>query len=102
MDMILTGRRLTAREALAAGLVARVVASEVLLEEAKRLAREIAKASPSAARAAKAAANAAADRQLDAGFMKERESFYRLFDTQDQKEGMRAFIEKRVPSFTGK
>jgi enoyl-CoA hydratase len=102
MDMVLTGRRLTAHEALAAGLVARVVAPEVLLDEAKKAAREIAKASPAAARAAKAAVNAATDRQLDAGLMKEREAFYRLFDTQDQKEGMRAFIEKRAPQFTGK
>jgi enoyl-CoA hydratase len=102
MDMVLTGRRLTAREALAAGLVARVYAPEALLDEAKKLAREIAKASPLAARAAKAAANAAVDRQLDAGLMKEREAFYRLFDSRDQKEGMSAFIEKRPPAFTGK
>jgi len=102
MDMILTGRRLTAREALAAGLVARVVAPEVLSDEAKKMAREIAKASPAAARAAKAAANAAVDRQLEAGLAKEREAFYRLFDTADQKEGMKAFVEKRAPSFTGK
>ena len=102
MDMVLTGRRLTAREALAAGLLSRVVAPEVLLAEAKKLAREIAKASPLAAQAAKAAANAAVDRQLDAGLMKEREAFYRLFDTQDQKEGMKAFIEKRTPQFTGR
>jgi enoyl-CoA hydratase len=102
MDMVLTGRRLTAREALAAGLVARVVAPEVLLAEALKIAREIAKASPLAAQAAKAAANAAADRQLDAGLTREREAFYRLFDTKDQKEGMRAFVEKRAPSFTGK
>ena len=102
MDMVLTGRRLTAREALAAGLVSRVVAPEVLLGEAMKAAREIAKASPAAARAAKAAVNAAADRQIDAGLVKEREAFYRLFDTQDQKEGMRAFIEKRAPRFTGK
>ena len=102
MDMVLTGRRLTAREALAAGLVARVVAPEVLLAEAKKMAQEIAKASPLAAQAAKAAANAAVDRQLEAGLMKERDAFYRLFDTQDQKEGMRAFAEKRAPTFPGK
>jgi enoyl-CoA hydratase len=102
MDMVLTGRRLTAREAQAAGLVARVYAPEVLLDEAKKLAREIAKGSPLAAQAAKAAANAAVDRQLEAGLTKEREAFYRLFDTQDQKEGMRAFLEKRPPKFEGK
>jgi enoyl-CoA hydratase len=102
MDMILTGRRLTAREALSAGLVSRVYSPEVLLAETKKLAHEIAKASPLAAQAAKAAANAAVDRQLDGGLMKERDAFYRLFDTQDQKEGMKAFIEKRAPVFTGK
>jgi len=102
MDMILAGRRLTAREALAAGLVSRVYAPEVLLAEAKKLAAQIAMASPLAAQAAKAAANAAVDRQLDAGLMKERGAFYRLFDTQDQKEGMKAFVEKRAPQFTGK
>jgi enoyl-CoA hydratase len=102
MDMVLTGRRLTAREALSSGLVARVFAPEVLLAEAKNLAREIAKASPLAAQAAKAAVNAAVDRQLDAGLLKEREAFYRLFDSQDQKEGMKAFVEKRAPVFTGK
>jgi enoyl-CoA hydratase len=101
MEMALTGRRLTAREALAAGLVSRVVAPEVLREEALRLAREVAKAAPLAARAAKAAVNAAVDRQLDAGLSRERELFYGLFDTADQKEGMRAFAEKRAPAFKG-
>ncbi|MDE2489218.1 MAG: enoyl-CoA hydratase/isomerase family protein [Elusimicrobia bacterium] len=102
MDMVLTGRRLTAREALAAGLVSRVVAPEALLDEAKGLARRIAELAPLAVRAAKAAAAAAADRQLDAGLARERGLFYRLFDTADQKEGMRAFAEKRPPLFKGK
>lgn len=102
MDMILTGRRLSAREALTAGLVSRVVAPEVLLDEAKKMARGIVKVSPLAAQAAKAAANAAVDRQLEAGLARERAAFYRLFDTQDQKEGMRAFVEKRKPNFSGK
>ena len=101
-DMILTGRRLTAREALAAGLVARVVAPEVLLDEARKMAREIAKSSPLAVRAAKAAIRPAVDRGLDAGLALEREAFYRLFDSADQKEGMKAFVEKRAPVFTGK
>ena len=101
-DMILTGRRLTAREALMVGLVSRVVASEVLMDEAMKMAREIAKASPLAASAAKAAIKPAVDRGLDAGLASEREAFYRLFDSSDQKEGMKAFIEKRAPVFTGK
>ena len=102
MDMVLTGRRLNAREALAVGLVARVFAPEILLDEAKKMARQIAMAAPLAVRAAKAAVSSAADRRLDTGLVEERVAFYRLFDTQDQKEGMRAFIEKRAPTFTGK
>ena len=102
MDMVLTGRRLTAREALAAGLVARVVAPEVLLSGVMKMAREIAKGAPLAARAGKAAVNAAVDRQLEAGLARERVLFYETFDTADQKEGMRAFVEKRAPRFEGK
>jgi enoyl-CoA hydratase len=102
MDMALTGRRLSAREALERGLVSRVVAPEVLLDEARRVAREIAKLSPLAVQSAKASVNAAADRALDAGLKAEREAFYALFDTHDQKEGMRAFAEKRAPVFQGK
>jgi len=102
MELVLTGRRLTAREALDRGLVARVVAPEVVLDEAKRLAREIAKQAPLAVQAAKAAVVAASDRALEAGLKAEREAFYALFDTRDQKEGMRAFAEKRAPAFSGK
>lgn len=102
LDMVLTGRRLGAREALAAGLVSRVVAPEVLRDEALKAARAIAAGAPLAAKAAKAAANAAVDRQLEAGLARERELFYRLFDSADQKEGMRAFAEKRKPAYQGK
>jgi enoyl-CoA hydratase len=102
MDMALTGRRLSAREALARGLVSRVVAPEILLAEAKKLARELAALPPLAAQAAKAAVAAAVDRGLDAGLKAEREAFYALFDTADQKEGMRAFAEKRAPRFEGR
>jgi enoyl-CoA hydratase len=100
--MVLTGRRLTAREALAAGLVSRVVAPEALLDEAKALARRAAALPPPAVRAAKAAVADAVDRGLDAGLKRERELFYRLFDTDDAKRGLRAFVEKRAPSFQGK
>jgi enoyl-CoA hydratase len=101
MDLVLTGRRLGAREALERGLVSRVVAPEALRDEAMRLAATIATLAPLAAQAAKAAVGAAVDRGLDAGLKAEREAFYALFDTHDQKEGMRAFAEKRPPKFTG-
>ncbi len=102
MDMVLTGRRLAAREALERGLVSRVVAPEVLLDEAKRLARRLAELAPLALRAAKLSVAAACDRGLDSGLKAEREAFYGLFDTSDQAEGMRAFVEKRPPVFEGK
>jgi len=101
MDLCLTGRRLNAREALAAGLVSRVFAPEVFLEEAKKLAREVAKMSPLAAQAAKRAVRAALDLETAVGLRAERKDFYLLFDSKDQKEGMRAFVEKRPPRFKG-
>ncbi|MEK7383636.1 MAG: enoyl-CoA hydratase-related protein [Elusimicrobiota bacterium] len=101
MDLCLTGRRLSAREALAAGLVARVYEPEVFLEEAKKLAREVAKMSPLAAQAAKRAVRKALDVDTPAGLRAERQDFYLLFDSKDQKEGMRAFVEKRPPVFKG-
>ena len=102
MDMALTGRRLNAREALAAGLVSRVVAPEALLDEARKVAKHLAGLSPLALRAAKQAVLAAKDNALADGLMIERDAFYELFDSQDQKEGMRAFVEKRAPAFSGK
>jgi len=102
MDMALTGRRLPAREALAHGLASRVVAPEVLLDEAKKVARRVASLPPLAAQAAKACVRLASECGLESGLLRERAAFYALFDTQDQKEGMRAFLEKRPPSFQGR
>lgn len=102
MEMNLTGRRLTAREALSFGLVNKVVPVESFLSEAKKLARHISAQPPLAVQAAKAAVRHALDSQLSEGLVFERQSFYRLFDTQDQKEGMRAFSEKGKPVWTGK
>ncbi len=101
MEMNLTGRRLTAREALAFGLVNRVVPVESYLSEAKKLACQIAAMPPLAAQAAKKSVRYAVDAPLAEGLAFERRSFFSLFDTQDQKEGMKAFAEKRKPVWTG-
>ncbi len=102
MEMILTGRFMTAKEAFAAGLLTRVVPAEVYLEEAIALAKEIAERPPIAVRLAKDSVNKAFDTSLTEGLEYERKAFYMLFDTEDQKEGMKAFVEKRKPEFTGR
>ncbi len=101
MDMILSGRSLSAAEAESAGLVARVVAPEAWLEETLQLARTIASKSPVALRTAKASVLQAFDMTLAAGIDFERHAFYLLFASDDQKEGMQAFMEKRTPEFVG-
>ncbi|TML39866.1 MAG: enoyl-CoA hydratase [Actinobacteria bacterium] len=95
MDVILSGRRLTAQEALAAGLVSRVVAREAWLEEAKRVAREIAAKGPVATRLAKESVNRAYETTLQAGLEAERRALYLAFASEDAKEGLTAFTEKR-------
>jgi enoyl-CoA hydratase len=102
MDLILSGRRLSAREALAAGLVARVVAKEAWLEEAKRVARDIAEKGPVASRLAKESVNRAYETTLSAGLEAERRALYLAFASADAKEGLTAFIEKRKPEFEGR
>jgi enoyl-CoA hydratase len=102
MDMILTGRMLSAREALDFGLVARVVAQEAWLDEAKRVAHEIAAKSPISVRLAKEAIDAAFETPLGAGVEFERRSFYLARAAEDATEGLNAFIEKRLPKFEGK
>lgn len=102
MDMVLTGRALSAREAEARGLVARVYPTEVYLEEAKKLAREIAAQAPIAVRLAKEAVNKAFESSLADGLDYERKLFYFLFGTEDGHEGMLAFVEKRKPEWKGK
>jgi len=83
------------------GLVNRVVPVESCLSEAKKLAHSIAAQPTLAVQAAKAAVLAAVDMKLSEGLSYERLSFYRLFDTNDQKEGMKAFFEKRKPVWNG-
>jgi enoyl-CoA hydratase len=102
MEMILTGRNLSATEAEARGLVARVVAREETVPAAMALAAEIAAMPPLAVQAAKEAVNRAYELSLEAGLEFERRNFFMLFASEDQKEGMRAFIEKRPPKWSGR
>ena len=102
MDMVLTGRRLSAQEALHFGLVARVLPSEGFLEAALAVAAEIAAKSPIALRVAKEAVNHAFETPLAEGVHLERRLFNLLFATEDQKEGMAAFIAKRLPVWKGR
>jgi len=101
MDMILTGRMLTAREALDFGLVARVVARETWLSEATRVAAEIAAKSPVSVRLAKEAVDKAFEAPLAVGVEFERRAFYLARASEDATEGLNAFLEKRAPDFHG-
>jgi len=101
MDVVLSGRFLDAREAERAGLVARVVAREAWLEEAKHVAREIAAKAPVAQRLAKEAVNRAYETTLELGLEHERRLLYLAFASDDAREGLTAFAEKRDPDFQG-
>jgi enoyl-CoA hydratase len=101
MEMILTGRFLSATDAEKQGLINRVVPVELYLEEAFKLAAEIALLSPIAVRLAKEAVLRSFETSLEAGLQFERKNFYLAFASQDQTEGMQAFIEKRKPDFKG-
>jgi enoyl-CoA hydratase len=102
MDLILTGRMMDAAEAESAGLVARVVPAANLMEEAMKVADTIATMSLPSVLAAKEAVNRAFESSLAEGVMFERRIFHSLFATDDQKEGMKAFIEKRKPQWKNK
>jgi enoyl-CoA hydratase len=102
MELILTGRFISAQEAHFYGLVNKVVPVEMYLQEAVTLAREIAQMSTIAVQLAKEAVNRSFETQLDEGLMFERKNFYLTFASEDQKEGMKAFIEKRKPTYKGK
>ncbi|HEX3428895.1 MAG TPA: enoyl-CoA hydratase-related protein [Candidatus Limnocylindrales bacterium] len=102
MDLILTGRTITAADAERMGLVSRVVASDATLDEALDLAMRIAGQAPVAVLAAKEAVRAAQELPLAAGLQHERRAFYLLFASDDQDEGMAAFVEKRSPTWKGR
>jgi len=99
MDLILTGRMMDASEAERAGLVSRVVAADKLLDEALGMAAQIAEFSLPSVMMAKEAVNRAYEAPLAEGMLFERRLFHALFATEDQKEGMSAFTEKRKPAF---
>lgn len=102
MDVVLSGRFLSGQEAMSHGLVSRVVPPEHWFDEALKVATAIAAKPPIALRSAKEAVLKAQELPLSQGLEYERKLFYMLFDTEDQKEGMSAFVEKRKPTFKGR
>ena len=102
MEMVLNARFISAQEALVHGLVNRVVPVEHFLDEALTLAGEIAARAPLAVQLAKQAVNQAYETSLTEGLLDERHLFYMLFASQDQQEGMAAFVEKRPANWQGK
>jgi enoyl-CoA hydratase len=102
MEMVLNARMLNAEEALTLGLVSGVYPAETLFRNALTLARQIAARAPLAVQAAKASVNAAFETGLEAGLVVEQHLFADLFKSEDQKEGMAAFLEKRRPQWKGK
>jgi enoyl-CoA hydratase len=102
MDLVLTGRPIGAVEAERMGLVSRVVAPDRTLDEAIELAKRIAAQAPVAVLAAKEAIKQADELPLSAGLQHERRAFFLLFASDDQGEGMAAFVEKRPPQWKGR
>jgi enoyl-CoA hydratase len=102
MEMVLNNRHLSAEEAYQFGLINRVVPADEYLSTALELAESIASMPPLAVRFGKEMVNQAFETSLSQGMADERRSFYFLFSSQDQKEGMQAFVEKRKPKWEGK
>ncbi|MBC2681208.1 enoyl-CoA hydratase-related protein [Corynebacterium anserum] len=99
MDLILTGRMMDAEEAERSGLVSRVLPAENFQEEVAKIAQTVASKSQVATAAATAMVDAAYETTLSQGVATERDTFWALFATEDQKEGMKAFVEKRQPEW---
>ena len=100
--MVLTGRMMEAAEAERCGLVSRVLVAENFVEEVVKIAAQIAGLGTLSVRAAKESVNRAFETSLTEGVLFERRLFYGLFATEDQKEGMKAFVEKRAAQFTNR
>ena len=102
MEMVLTGGMISVQEMATHGLVNRIVPQGQHLNEAVKLAKEVASRAPIAVRLAKDAVLAAFETSLEEGLEMERKNFFLLFSTEDMREGMRAFIEKRKADFKGR
>lgn len=102
LEWLFTGKRITAQEALRFGIVNQLIAKEVLMEETIKFAKIIANQAPLSIRLIKESVQKAVDVPLNEGMHFERKNFYLLFASDDQKEGMKAFQEKRKPNFKGK
>lgn len=102
LEWLWTGERISANEALKHGVINKIVAPELLMEETMKFANRLANQPPLSLRLIKDSVNKAVDTSLSEGMQYERKNFYLLFSTQDQKEGMNAFIEKRRPNYQGK
>lgn len=101
MEMVLTGEFISAGRALQAGLINKIVPVELLMDEAVKMAKNMARNSPIALQMAKESVLKSFENSLSEGLSFERKNFYMLFATEDQKEGMTAFVEKRKPEFKG-
>ncbi|CAM3070017.1 enoyl-CoA hydratase-related protein [Filibacter tadaridae] len=102
LEWLWTGERISAETALEHGIVNRIVLAELLMEETMKFASKLAKQPPLSVRLIKDSVNKAVDYPLYEGMQYERKNFYLLFATEDQKEGMNAFLEKRKPDYQGK
>lgn len=102
MEMILTGKMFSAEEMFQAGLITKVTDDELYLAEAEALAKEIASMPPIAVQIGKEAILKSFDTTIEGGLEYERKNFYLLFASEDMKEGMKAFVEKRKPNWKGK
>jgi len=102
LEWLWTGERIPAQLALEQGVINKIVAPELLMEEAMKFAERLAKQPPLSVRLIKDSVNKAVDSSLHEGMQYERKNFYLLFATEDQKEGMKAFKEKRKPDYRGR